>query len=257
MRGAVHVFEHDLTWYRRTWQGTVVSTVLSPVLFLAALGVGLGAFVDRGGGSEALGGVPYVAFIAPALLVSQAMQTAIFETAYPILGKIVWRRLYQAVLATPVGLHGLFVGEFLWLTARLAIGAVAFFAVLVAFGVVRSPLGVLSVPVAVLTGLAFGAPMFAFTCTQATDSLFSIVFRFVITPLSLFAGTYFPIEALPALVQPVAWLTPLTPGVALARSLALGNPEPMAVVFQLAVIGAWIGGGLVAAWITFRRRLYV
>jgi lipooligosaccharide transport system permease protein len=255
MTPALRVLEHDLRYYRQTWRGTITSTFVAPVLFVASLGIGLGTFVDRSG-SAVLAGVPYAAFVGPALLMTQAMQAALFENSYPLMGKIEWRRTYAGILATPTTVGQLFAGEVLWLTIRIGVGAVGFFAALVAFGLVRSPSGFLAVPVAILTGLAFALPMYAFTATQKTDSAFSLVFRFIQIPLFLFAGTFFPVERLPGFAQPIAWFTPIANGVAVGRAATLGTLDPSALL-HVAVLVAWVGAGGLLAFVALRRRVVV
>ena len=126
--------------------------------------------------------------------------------------------------------------------------------VMLLFGTVHSLLGLLAIVVAVLTGLAFGAPIFAFTATQRTDTSFPLIGRLLITPLFLLGGVFFPIHQLPQLVQGFAWLTPLAHGVALARDLAVGAASPSAGI-HLAVLLAYAAIGIVAARITLQRRL--
>lgn len=251
---ALRVVEHNATYYRRTWRGSVVLTFLSPVLFLAAMGLGLGGMIDRAA-PGALSGVSYAAFLAPGLLAAQAMNTGTFESTYPIMSRILWRRTYHAVLATPLSVRDLLVGELAWISLRLLMMAAAFLAVMLLFGVVRSPLVVLAVPAAVLTGLAFAACVTAFTARQTNDSGFSSLFRFVITPLFLFSGTFFPIERLPELLRPVAYLTPLYHGVSLTRGLSLGTLDPAGAAVDVAVLAAYALGGAVAARITLGRAL--
>ncbi|HEX8939120.1 MAG TPA: ABC transporter permease [Candidatus Limnocylindrales bacterium] len=256
LAAGLRVVEHNALVYRRTWTGSILGTVLSPVLFLAAMGLGLGGYVNRAG-DAALGGVDYLAFLGPGLLAAQAMQTAAFETTWPIMGKIVWNKLYEAMLATPLAVPDLLAGELGWLTARLTLVCGVFLAVLAAFGAIRSPLGLLALPVAVLTGLSFGAPIMAFSATQKRDSGFNVIFRFGVTPLFLLGGTFFPIERLPGLVQPLAWLTPLAHGVALCRALTLGRLEPADAVVHLAVLVGFVVAGVALARLAFRRRLVV
>ena len=256
MAVGARVLEHNLMVYRRVWHGSVLGSLLSPVLFLAAMGIGLGGYVNRGG-TAALGGVSYLAFLAPGLLAAQAMQTAAFETTYPIMGKIVWDKLYDAMLATPLTVRDLLAGELEWLVVRLTIVCSAFLGVAIVFGAVRLPLGLLALPVAVLTGLGFAAPIMAFSATQRQDSAFNVIFRFGITPLFLLSGTFFPLDRLPAVVQPLAYLTPLYHGVALARGLTLGSIDPAAAAGHVAALVAFVAGGWVLAAISFRRRLVV
>ncbi len=256
MAVGARVLEHNLMVYRRVWHGSVLGSLISPVLFLAAMGIGLGGYVNRGG-AGALGGVSYLAFLAPGLLAAQAMQTAAFETTYPIMGKIVWDKLYDAMLATPLTVRDLLAGELEWLVVRLTIVCSAFLGVAIVFGAVRLPLGLLALPVAVLTGLGFAAPIMAFSATQRQDSAFNVIFRFGITPLFLLSGTFFPLDRLPAVVQPLAYLTPLYHGVALARGLTLGSIDPAAAAGHVAALVAFVAGGWVLAAISFRRRLVV
>jgi lipooligosaccharide transport system permease protein len=256
MTAALRVLEYDVRVYRRTWRGGIMTTLIAPVLFLTAMGFGLGRFVDHSGNATALlGGVPYAAWLAPGLLAAQAMQTAGFQSTYPIMGRVVWDRIYAGMLATPITVPGIVFGEIAWMAARLALGAAAFLATMIVFGLVTLPVGLLALPAAVLTGLAFAVPIFAFTATQRNDQAFNAIFRFGLTPLFLFSGTFFPIEQLPAFVRWIAWLTPLWHGVDLVRSLTLGQVDlPLAIV-HVVVLVAFIAAGAAAALVTFRRVL--
>ena len=255
VRRTLRVVEYCARVYRRSWRGTLFVTFLSPVLFLAAMGFGLGSFVDRSGGLT--GGLPYAAFLAPGLLAAQGMQSAAFESTYPIMRRIAWTRVYAAMLATPIGVRDIVVGQLAWIGVRLLLTTSVFFGTMVAFGLVRSPVAALAVGAATLTGLAFAAPIMAFTATQRNDQSFNALFRFGITPLFLFSGTFFPVEQLPAVLQAVAWLTPTYHGVALARDLALGVATVPGVLVHLSVLVGVIGAGLAAALVTFRRALVV
>jgi lipooligosaccharide transport system permease protein len=170
------------------------------------------------------------------------------------MARMQWLRTYDGMLATPIRVLDVLVGEFGWLAIRLALGSGAFFLVMVLFGTVHSGLGLLAIVVAVLTGLAFGAPIFAFTATQRTDDSFALIGRLGITPLFLLGGVFFPIHQLPQLFQGIAWLTPLAHGVALARGLSVGVLTPSAGI-HIAVLLVYATIGVVAARITLQRRL--
>ncbi|MBO0702591.1 MAG: ABC transporter, partial [Candidatus Dormibacteraeota bacterium] len=143
------VLQYNFFSYRKNWRGSAFSSVLAPVIFLAAMGIGLGGLVNRrSGGVE---GVPYLLFLAPGLLATNAMQTSFFLSTYPILVRARWHRTYEAVLATPVRVGDVLAGELAWMTLRLLQGAIIFLAAMALFGAVRSPEGVLAIPVAVLT----------------------------------------------------------------------------------------------------------
>lgn len=253
MTGALRVLEHHLLVYRRTWKGSVFVSFVSPILFLAAMGFGLGSLISRGPG-RTVEGVSYLAFLAPGLLAATAMQSGFVEATYPVLARIQWLRTYEGMLATPIGVLDVLIGEFGWLAMRLTLGSSAFFLVMLLFGTVHSALALLAIAVAVLTGLAFAAPIFAFTASQRKDTGFPFIGRFVITPLFLLGGVFFPIHQLPQLVQGIAWLTPLTHGVALARGLTVGQ-VPAAAVVHLAVLLAYAAIGIVTTRVTLQRRL--
>jgi lipooligosaccharide transport system permease protein len=185
------------------------------------------------------------------------MMAAAFESAWPIMSKIMWDKTYLAALNTPLTAMDLLVGDLMWIAFRATLLASLFLAVIVLLGAASSPMVVLAVPVAVLTAVAFAAPIMAFTATQQGDGGFNAMFRFGITPLFLFSGTFFPIEQLPLFLQPLAWVTPLYHGVAVARSLSLGQVEPLAWLVHLGALAAFAVAGVLAGRVTFRRRLEV
>jgi lipooligosaccharide transport system permease protein len=247
-------YEHQFLLYLRTWRGSVFNSFLSPILFLLAMGIGLGSYVDRSGG---LGGVSYLTFLAPGLLAATVMQTATFEATFPVMAGFIWIKRYFAMYATPIGPLEILFGQLAWTATRITFVGLIFALVMIPFGAVASPLIVLGVLAATLTGLAFATPIAAYSATQKTMNSFNYIFRFGITPLFLFSGTFFPVEQLPAFLQPIAWVTPLYHGVALTRAAALGtifNDIPTTLV-HLGVLLLFALGGLVACIITFRRAL--
>jgi lipooligosaccharide transport system permease protein len=254
--GLTHVLEHRVATYRRTFRASVFTSFLSPLLFLTAMGLGLGGYVDRSGGA-ALGGLTYLQFLAPGLLAATVMQSAAFEATFPIIGGLNWQRTFHAMYATPLSPRDIALGNLAWMAIRLAMIATVFTAVIVLFGAAHSPLVVLGIPVAVLTGMSFGAPIAAFSATQRTPNRFNVIFRFGITPLFLFSGTFFPIESLPGYLQPVAWLSPLWHGVDLTRGLVLGTlgQNPAVMLTHVVVLATIV---IVATWattVTIERRL--
>jgi lipooligosaccharide transport system permease protein len=256
LTSAARVLEYDARVFRRTWRGGIVMTFVSPILFLASMGFGLGRFVDSAGtAGQALAGVPYAAWLAPGLLAAQAMQTGGFAMTYPIMGRIVWDKTYHGMLATPMTVAGIVFGEIGWITLRLLFASAVFLVVMAAFGLVLSPLALLAVPVAALTGLAFSAPISAFTATQRNDQGFNAIFRFGLTPLFLFSGTFFPIEQLPAVIRPIAWVTPLWHGVDLIRQLTLGRVDLPLAIAHVVILFAFVAVGVAGALVTFRRAL--
>jgi lipooligosaccharide transport system permease protein len=250
------VFEHRFLSYRRTFRASLFSSFLSPVLFLAAMGLGLGSYVDQAG-SSTLQGVSYLAFLAPGLLAATAMQSAAFEATFPIMSGLVWSRVFHAMHATPISPRDIALGNLLWMAARLTMISAVFTFVIVLFGAAASWQIVLAIPAAVLTGMAFAGPIAAFAATQQTPNRFATIFRFGITPLFLLSGTFYPIENLPALLQPIAWLTPLYHGVALTRGLSLGTAgeQPVLMALHLGVLLAFTIGGGLATIVMIQRRM--
>jgi lipooligosaccharide transport system permease protein len=251
---ALHVVAYDYRVFRKAWRGVFFISVFSPLLYLGAMGLGLGGLV-RGG--RTVGGVSYLHYIAPGLLATTAMQSAAAETTYPIMARLQWNRVYEAVLNTPMGVRDILAGEVSWLVLRLLGVSVVFLAISAGFGAVHTPLGLLAVPVAVLTGLAFGAPILAFTPTQRRDNGFNAINRFIVIPLFLLGGAFFPITHLPRVLQGIAWCTPLTHGVALCRDLMLGTSGVASALAHLVVLCVYTGTGLALARVTLRRRLVV
>jgi len=238
--------------YKRTWRSSITTSFLYPVLYLAAIGVGLGSLIHH-----RVGGVRYLDFIAPGLLAATAMQIGANDAMYPVMAGIKWMRTYFAMLATPLRVLDVLRGHLAWIAARLAIVSVIYLVVVAAFGVVRSPLAVLALPAAIATGTAFAAPIAAFAATQDKDVGFTTIYRFGLIPLFLFSGTFFPVTQLPGWLQPVADATPLFHGVALCRGLVLGDLSLWPALGHALYLVALAGLGYLVARRTFTRRLVV
>lgn len=247
---ALRVVEAKARSYKRTWMGTVFSSFMSPVLFLTAMGLGLGSLVERGTGLQ---GVAYVAFIAPGLMAATAMQTGAGDSAWALMSAIRWTRTFHAVVATPVRVADLVVGHLLTTGLRLAVNAFVFALVVRAFGVAGIWRVLLAVPAAALTGVAVSAPMAAFTASLQRDEPLSMVFRFAIVPMFLLSGAFFPITQLPGWIQPVAMATPLYHGVELARASMLSTAPALPVAVHAGYLALWV---LVGGWLAvhFMRR---
>jgi lipooligosaccharide transport system permease protein len=247
------VFGYLLAVYRRTWRGTVIGRFLSPLFFLLSMGLALGALVDeRAGGID---GTPYLQYVVPAIVATQAMWVSMGESTYQVLGYFKWNRAYHAMLATPLAVRDVLVGHLIAVVAHLSLATSIFMVVAAAFGGFGSWWALLCLPVAVLTGMAFTVPIFAFTATQEGDDGFNILFRWVMTPLMLFSGTFFPVAQLPVWMQPVAWLTPLWHGVEPSRQAATGQIAWGSFGLHVLALLTFVGVGWVLAVRTFTRRL--
>jgi lipooligosaccharide transport system permease protein len=253
---SVRALRFWLTNYRRTWRGSIYSSVLNPVLFLGAMGLGLGTLVDARGPAS-LGGISYLVFLAPGLLAANAMQTAVGESTYPVLGSVKWLKTYQAAAATPLRAGDIFHGHLLFTLLRLIMNSTIFLAVIAAFGAARSAWVLAALPVAVLTGLAFAAPLEAFAVLQTRDQPFAVLYRFGMIPLFLFSGTFFPVTQLPVWARPLAYATPLWHGVALCRSLSLGTATVGGALEHVGYLALLAAAGVAAANRAYSRRLYV
>jgi len=248
-------FEHSLLVYRRVWRGTIFGTIVSPILFLTAMGVALGSLVPS---TTSFGGVPYIVFLAPGLMAAQAMQTGTQESSWPLIAGFRWNKTFEAMIGTPQGVRDIVLGHLYWLIVRVGIVTGVFLIVSFFFGAITSPTAIFAWPAAILTGLAFAMPMAAWTATRRNEQSFSIIFRFIITPLFLFSGTFFPIEQLPPVFQTLAWFTPLFHGVALTRALAIGHPlDPLVLFIHAAVLVSCATIGTLLAFRTFRKRLVI
>ena len=237
MAGLTHVLEHRAVQYRRTFRSSVFTSFLSPLLFLTAMGIGLGGYVDASA-NAALHGLTYLQFLAPGLLVATVMQSAAFEATFPIIGGLNWQRTFHAMYATPLSPRDIALGNLLWTAVRLAMISSVFTVVIVLLGAAYSPAVVFGIPIAILTGMSFAAPIAAFSATQRTPARFNVIFRFIITPLFLFSGVFFPIDTLPSALQAVAWLSPLWHGVVLTRGLVFGvaSQEPLLMLVHLTIL---------------------
>ena len=234
-RRAGLLVERNLLVYRRTWM-VIVSGFFEPFFYLLSIGLGLGALV----GGVPFGGqvVPYAAFVAPALMASSAMNGAIYDSTMNVFYKLREARTYDAILATPIGVSDVAVGEVGWALIRGATYATTFLLVMFVLGFVRSPLAILALPAAILIGFAFAGVGMAATTFMRTWQDMDMV-QMVILPLFLFSATFYPLDTYPDAVRLLVQLTPLYHGVDLIRSLTTGimGPGILVHIAYLAIMG--------------------
>jgi lipooligosaccharide transport system permease protein len=245
------VFEHRLMALRRTWRGNIFTSFLLPILFLLGMGVSVGAYVDRGGTL----GVPYLDYVAPGLMASTAVQIAVGESMWPILSAFAWNRLYHAMRATPLRAADIVGGEFAYLMVRVGIPATSFLIVMVAFGVVGSAWGLAAVPAAILVGAAMAGAIMAYSASIKSDNMFALLFRFAIIPMTLFAGVFFPVHAMPLAARWIAYASPLWHGVELCRYATAGVPSTLSPVWHVGYLLLWAVAGYALARWRFAKRL--
>ena len=223
LASAWRLWQRDAAIYRRTYKLNILPNFFEPFLYLLAMGLGLGAYLSR------IGGVPYIDFIAPGLVATAAMYGASFEVTFNAFVKMQFGRVYDAVMSTPLTTEDIALGEILWSTTRSLIYGIVFFVIVAAFGIVHSPLALLT-PVAVaLTGLMFSVIGLSFTAVIPLIDYYSYYWTMFITPMFLFSGIFFPLDRLPGWVDVVAWFVPLHQAVNLMRALILtGDPSAAA-----------------------------
>jgi lipooligosaccharide transport system permease protein len=247
------VAEREARVWGHLWKTSLLTGVLMPVLFLGAMGVGLGGLVDENRGTVA--GVEYLAFVTPGILAATALQAAAGESLWPVMAGIKWVKTFHAAAATPLSPGQVFGGYLTWVTVRMLVNAALFVAVAALIGGIISPWGVLAVPAAALGGLAFAAPLTAYSAGRDSDQSFSIIMRIAVVPMFLFSGTFFPVDQLPDWLEPLARVTPLWHAVELCRGATTGTLSLAGAVghsaFLLAVVavGCWWGVS------TFRAKL--
>jgi len=211
--------ESEVIAYRRTWRGTVITSFVNPVFFLAAMGAGLGSLVDDGSGAPL--SIPFITFVASGLMAANAMQNGAGDGSFPVMAGILWRKNFHGTVTTPLGPADIMLGRLIWGVGRLIFVLVVFAVIAVLFGALEIGPALAAIPPAVLTGVAFTTAISAWTLTQKDGRSLSTLFRFLIVPLFLFSGTFFPISQLPDWLEPVAYATPLFHGVELVRKFAL------------------------------------
>lgn len=240
---------------RRYWRSALITGVFTPSMYVLALGIGLGKVIDQHGNGQL--GVPYLVFVAPAFLTAAALQLGAADAAFPVTAGFKWERFYHAMAATPLSPRQICDGELTWIAIRLLANSLLYLGIMSCFGASRSPWVLLAVPIAMLTGMAFAAPVAAIAATtQKESNLFNTLFRFVVAPMFLFSGTFYPISQLPQWGQVLAWISPLWHGTELARAAGLGGGlTAAAVAGHLAYLLAWLVAGVLLARWRFRVRL--
>lgn len=255
--GAFRVASWHLTLYRRFWRMNVLSGFLQPMLYLLGLGVGVGSLVDANSSStDTLGGLSYVAYVAPGLVITTAMALGSLESMWPVMGGLRWSRGYHGIAATPLRARDIVLGHATWIALRSAVATSAVAAALAIFPETRSWGLIPSVLVAAWVGVAFAMPIMAFAINTEYDGSFAAIQRFYIIPLFLFGGAFYPLSQLPEVVQWLARIPPLWHGVVVARGFTTGDVDWPATVGHLAYIGLWIAAGTFVAVRRMNRKLY-
>jgi len=245
-RRALLLIERNLLVYKNGWL-VILSGFFEPLFYLLAIGYGIGGIVGVLPGPNGTS-IPYALFVAPALLASASMNGAIAESTFNVYFKLNFQKVYDAVLATPLGPGDVALGEIGWAVIRATLYALGFIAVIFVLGLVRSPWAVFAVPSATLLAFAFAAVGMASTTFMRSWQDFDLI-NLVVLPLFLFSGTFYPLTAYPEPLRVFIELTPLWQGVDLIRSLVLGVVEP-SILWHVVYLGTM---GLVGLAVAERR----
>ena len=217
---ARRLVERNIMVYRHQWI-IILSGVFEPIFYLIGIGLGLGGFIPDltlSDGRE----VSYLTYVAPALVATAAMNGAVFETIFNIFFKLNYAKTYEGVLATPMGIAEIAIGEMIWALMRAALYAVAMFVIMGVLGLILSPWGLLIVPAALLVAAAFAAAGLAGTSYLRTVNDFDIPMGLIVMPMFLFSGTFFPIDIYPEPIQWLMQINPLYHSISLMRGLSTG-----------------------------------
>jgi lipooligosaccharide transport system permease protein len=253
----LHVAEARIRNMLKWWTSIVAFSLGNPVLYLFSVGIGIGALVDANGGSAQLGGVSYLTFLAPALLASAALQSFQDEMSFPIMEGFEWDKSFFAMNSTPINGRDIVNGLIASSMFKTMITVGIYEGALLCFGAIELNVALPMYFSALLAGLAFGSVMMAVTSfIKNDDGFFAIVGRFIVAPMVMFSGTYYPLESMPFYLQWVGWISPLWHGTDLGRVISYGSPQQGWVVLSHWIyLAIWIVVGLGLAYRQVAKRL--
>jgi lipooligosaccharide transport system permease protein len=253
----LHVAEARVRNMMKWWGSIAAFGLGNPVLYLFSVGIGIGALVDKNGGSSQLGGVSYLTFLAPALLASAAIQAFQDETSFPVMEGFLWDKNFFAMNSTPITARDIVNGVMASAMLRTLVTVAIYEGVLLAFGAITLSVVLPMYLSAMLAGAAFGAVMMAVTTfVKEDDGFFAIVGRFIIAPMMMFSGTFYPLQSMPSYLQWVGWISPLWHGTDLGRTISYGSPQQgWITISHWIYLAIWLGVGLNLAYRQTAKRL--
>lgn len=217
LKRAFRVWQRHLTVYTKLYKSSFALNFAEPILYLAAMGIGLGAFVTQ------IKGMPYINFIAPGIIASSSMFAVIYECTYGTYVRIVFQKTFDAILATPVNIDDLIAGEMIWGATKSILYGTTIIIVISLFGLVSSPLIVFVIPLLFISGLIFAEISLIVVAKVPGIDSFNYFYTLVMTPMFLFSGIFFPLDGMPSIVTQIAFFTPLYHLVNICRSFAIGQ----------------------------------
>lgn len=252
--GTLHVAEARIRNMAK-WAGIIFfAAVINPTLYLVSIGIGVGSLIDANKGVD---GVSYLTFLAPALLASAAIQGSSDEVIFPTMAGFKWERTFFGMRSTPITARQISLGLFIAAMARTSISVVIYWIALYYFGALDSSTAWLAMPAALFAGAAMAAVMLALAGKiEKEDFFFTIVGRFIMIPMFLFSGTFYPLSQMPIFLQFFGWLSPLWHATEIGRYLTYDYPisGPM-LLTHFSVLAAMIFFGLTASFRIFAARL--
>ena len=226
--------ERELLVFVRTWRGSAFTSFVQPLLFLGAMGLGLGGLVDSSGDTA---GFDYIVFVAPGLMAASALLSAAGESLWGVMGGVKWMGQFNSMVATAMTPGDVYGGLVLSTGVRALVAAVPFLAIAAALGGVSSALAPLALLPTVLLAMVTCAVLAAYSVTRENDSTFPLIMRLGVIPLFLFSGTFFPVQQLPGALQPVVWVSPLWHAVEAARDATAGGVDGVTLVHLVILAG--------------------
>ncbi|MEY2814952.1 MAG: hypothetical protein RIS05_700 [Actinomycetota bacterium] len=256
-RGALFVTEARLRAMMK-WVWLIISlAIANPVLYLVSIGLGVGSYIDKNTGGMGVDGVSYITFLAPALLATAAIQGAIDESVFPTLEGFKWNKIFFSMNSTPLSGNHIAMGVFFNSLIRVVFTAIIYWFVMLAFGVLESPRAWLAIFTAIMAGAAFGAMMQALAGMLENENIFfTVLNRFVIMPLFLFSGTFYPLTNMPIYLQWIGWISPLWHATELGRWLTYGHEiSSLMLYIHFIFLNSLLLVGIIASRRIFTRRL--
>lgn len=255
--GALFVTEARLRNMLKWFWLIIAIAIANPVLYLVSIGLGVGAYIDKNTGGMGVDGVSYITFLAPALLATAAIQGAIDESVFPTLEGFKWNKVFFSMNSTPLSGNHIAMGVFFNSLIRVTFTAIIYWLVMLAFGVLESPRAWLAIFTAIMAGAAFGALMQALAGLLENENMFfTVLNRFVIMPLFLFSGTFYPLTNMPIYLQWIGWISPLWHATELGRWLTYGHEISTLMLYtHFIFLNSLLLIGIVASRRIFTRRL--
>jgi lipooligosaccharide transport system permease protein len=256
-RGALYVAQSRIRQMMK-WIWIILGfAIANPVMYLISVGVGLGGLIDKNVGPAGIDGVKYLTFLAPALLAQAAIQGTMDETVFPTLEGFKWSKTFFSMNSTPLTGRQISNGIFLAAIFRATYTVLLYFGVMWAFGAIQSPQAWLAIPSAIFAGACFGALMQAMAGKLEDENIFfTVLGRFVMMPLFMFSGTFFPLTSMPFYLQWIGWISPLWHATELGRHLTYGHViSPTMVWVHFIFLGSMLVTGLFFSGRIFTKRL--